>query len=84
MSLARSRINKDGELLLDARQQRTQERNRADVMDRFVELVRKASIKPKARKRTKPTAASRRRRLEDKKRRGQTKRMRRPVRQSDY
>jgi ribosome-associated protein len=79
MGLARGRINDRGELVMDGRRFRSQERNRADVMEKFADLVRRACVKPKARRRTSPTAASRRRRLENKKRRGETKHLRRSV-----
>lgn len=74
--LAGSRMTTDGELLIEARRYRTQEQNREDAIRRFVELVRKALVRPKARKKTKPTPASREERLKEKKRRGEIKKMR--------
>lgn len=74
--LAGSRMTTDGELLIEARCYRTQEQNREDAIRRFVELVRKALVRPKARKKTKPTPASREERLKEKKRRGEIKKMR--------
>lgn len=71
------RVTDDGVLVIDARRFRTQDRNRQDARDRLVEIVRKAARKPKPRKATRPTAASRRRRIEEKKQRGKVKRMRR-------
>jgi ribosome-associated protein len=70
------RITAEGVLVLDARQYRTQERNRRDALDRFTELVRKATEKPKRRRRTRPSREAKRRRLETKRRRGQVKRLR--------
>lgn len=74
--LAGNRITSDGMLLIEARRFRTQEQNREDAIQRFVELVRKALIPPKPRKRTKPTAASKAKRLKEKKARGNIKRLR--------
>ncbi|PKN66187.1 MAG: aminoacyl-tRNA hydrolase [Deltaproteobacteria bacterium HGW-Deltaproteobacteria-15] len=71
------RVTDDGVLVIDARRFRTQDRNRQDARDRLVEIVRKAARKPKPRKATRPTAASRQRRIEEKKQRGKVKRMRR-------
>jgi ribosome-associated protein len=75
--IAANRINKDGVLILEASQFRTQEQNRQEVINRLVELLRRAAHKPKARKKTRPTAASIERRLQRKRRRSQTKRLRR-------
>ena len=77
--LAGKRINEEGILIIDARRFRTQERNRQDALDRLAGLIRRASEKPKPRRRTRPTMASRERRLESKHQRSQAKRMRRPV-----
>jgi len=75
--LAGKRVTQDGILLIEARQHRTQERNREDAIARLVELIRKATEKPKPRKKTKPSLASKERRIESKKQRGKTKEMRR-------
>lgn len=75
--IAGSRITNDGILIIEAKRFRTQESNRQDSVDRFIELIRKAAVKPKARKATKPTAESRKVRVESKRRRGQVKSMRR-------
>ena len=81
--LAGRRLTGDGVLIIDARRYRTREQNRRDALDRLVALVRKAAIAPTPRKATRPTAASRRRRLEGKQRRGVLKRGRRRVRDAD-
>jgi ribosome-associated protein len=73
----------DGVLVIDARQFRTQLRNREDARERLVELIRRAAVRPKTRKRTKPTRASRQKRLEAKRHRGQTKKRRGRVRPTD-
>ncbi len=74
--LAGNRITSEGTLLIEAKRFRTQEQNREDAIQRFVELVRKALVKPKARKKTKPTKASKEIRIKEKKRRGDIKKMR--------
>ncbi len=81
--LAGSRMTEGGELVIDARQFRTQLKNRQDARERLVELIRKAAVRPKPRRRTKPTRASKERRLEGKRHRGQTKKRRGRVRSSD-
>jgi ribosome-associated protein len=75
--LAGSRVTADGVLILEAKQFRTQEKNREDAIERFYELVQKASVKPKPRHKTKPTKASKEKRLEGKKKRGEIKKNRR-------
>ena len=71
--LAGSRMTKDGVIVIQAQRFRTQERNRADAIDRLVELLREAMVRPTPRRPTKPTFASKQRRLEGKKRRGDIK-----------
>ncbi len=81
--LAGRRVTQDGILLIEARQFRTQERNREDAINRLIELVRQAVQKPKPRKKTKPSKAAKERRIESKKRRGEAKKMRRAVHPSE-
>jgi len=81
--LAGRRLSGDGVLVIDARRYRTRERNRHDALDRLVALIRRAAIAPTPRKATRPTAASKRRRLEGKQRRGNLKRRRRGVKDID-
>jgi ribosome-associated protein len=64
-------------LIIEAKRYRTQEQNRQDALERLASLIRKAAERPKPRKKTRPTQASRLRRLEAKRRRGQVKRLRR-------
>ena len=71
--LAGQRMTKDGIIVIHGQRFRTQERNRADVIDRLVELLREAMIRPTPRRATKPTFGSKQRRLEGKKRRGDIK-----------
>jgi ribosome-associated protein len=77
--LAGKRVSKEGVLVIDARRFRTQERNRQDAVDRLIQWVRRAGEKPKKRIKTKPTLRSRERRLEGKRQRSETKRLRKPV-----
>ena len=81
--LAHNRITKEGVLVIDARRFRTQGANRQDAMERLVKLIRKAAQKPQIRRKTKPTPGSKIRRLEDKRRRAQTKRLRRHISEAD-
>lgn len=77
--IAGKRVSKAGVLLIDARRFRTQERNRQDAVERLVQWIRRAAEKPKKRIKTRPTSSSRERRLEGKRQRSDTKRLRRPV-----
>ena len=76
--IAGSRLNSRGEVVLFADAYRTQARNRAAALERLDALVAAARQVPKARVPTKPSKAQRARRREDKKRRGEVKRNRRP------
>ncbi len=76
MRLAGSRMTREGVLVIDARRHRSQERNREDARDRLAELVRQSLVAPRKRRPTRPSAASRRRRMDTKSRRGETKRLR--------
>jgi ribosome-associated protein len=77
LRLAANRISSDGILTIEARRFRTQEQNREDARQRLVALVRKALEAPRPRRPTKPTHASKVRRIETKRQRGQVKRLRR-------
>ena len=80
--IARNRINDKGDLLIIAKRYRSQEQNRQDAIDRLVELIRKAAIPPKKRKPTHPTQASKEKRLETKRQRGEIKKLRRNIEES--
>jgi ribosome-associated protein len=71
--LAGQRLVDDGSILVQARSERSQEQNRRDALERLAALIRAALIEPKIRKKTRPTRASKERRIETKKRRGTTK-----------
>ena len=76
MRLAGKRMTKDGVLVLIAQNHRTQERNRAEALERLIALIQEASIRPTVRRATKPTKASKERRIEGKKRRSSIKGLR--------
>ncbi len=75
-ALAGRRLTDDGALLIIARNHRTQERNRAEAVERLSDLVRRALIEPRPRRATRPTRASKARRLDGKARHGRDKRLR--------
>jgi len=75
--LAGKKMGADGMLTIVARAKRTQEGNRRDAIERLVELIARACQRPKTRRDTRPTLASKKRRLESKRRHGQTKAQRR-------
>ncbi len=84
MKLAGRRLTQDGVLVLSVMTHRSQERNRAEALQRLVDLVRQAAAPPPPpRKRTRPTLASRVRRVEGKVRRGGVKSLRGKVRGED-
>ena len=71
--IAGQRMTKDGVIVIHAQRFRTQERNRQDAIDRLVEILSEAMIRPTPRRATRPTFASKQRRLEGKKRRSDVK-----------
>jgi ribosome-associated protein len=71
--MAGQKLIDDGSILISARSERSQEQNRRDALERLAELIRAALIEPKIRKKTRPTRASKERRIDSKKRRGTTK-----------
>ena len=74
--LAGRRLTADGVIVITAQRHRTQERNREDALERLVGLIRQATERPKPRRATRPTFASKKRRLEAKSKRGEVKRLR--------
>jgi len=82
-TFAGKRLTADGVLIIDARRHRTQERNRADAVERLLDVLRQAAEKPKPRIKTKPTKASKQRRHDAKRERGTLKRGRRKSDDSD-
>jgi ribosome-associated protein len=75
-TLAGRRLNGEGVIVITANQHRTQNRNREDALDRLLDLLREAAIAPIFRKPTRPTKASKTRRLEAKAHRASTKKLR--------
>ena len=73
LALRDGRITQDGVLIIKAQQYRTQEQNRADALERLAELIRSAGKTEKARRPTKPTLGSKKRRLDGKSRRATVK-----------
>ena len=79
-SLAGSRVNAAGEIVITARSYRTQEANREDARARLADLIAKAHVKPAKRKRTRPSKAAKAKRVDAKKQRGAVKQERGKVR----
>ncbi len=77
----RTRVTKSGHVVIHSHRFRDQPRNYADCMNKIREMIRAATVVPKKRKATKPSAGSKRRRLESKKRNSQRKQNRRAVRE---
>jgi len=76
LRLSDSRITADGVIIIKAQSHRTQEKNRADALERLKELILSAVVVQKARRATRPTRNSQKRRVEGKKRKGNTKALR--------
>ncbi len=76
--LAGKRLTSEGVLVIDARRFRFQERNRQDALERLLELIRQATIKPKPRRKTTPTLSSKVKRMDSKRIQGEKKRLRQP------
>jgi len=75
-ALAGARLTREGVIVITADRFRTQERNKADAIERLVDLVRRAADKPRPRKKTRPTRASQERRVDSKVKRGAVKKAR--------
>ena len=76
IQLAGKRVNTDGILIIEAKRFRTQEQNREAAIQRFVDLIQRSMIKPKARVKTKPTNTSKEKRLQKKRHHGEVKKIR--------
>jgi ribosome-associated protein len=76
VKLAGSKMTQAGVLIIEAKRYRAQEQNRSDAEQRLSVLIQKALVRPKRRQPSKPSAASQVRRVESKKRKGKTKRLR--------
>jgi len=84
MEVAGSRLTETGELIIESSRYRSQEQNRKDATRRLVELIRGAKQKPKQRRKTRPTAESKRKRLQQKRRQSEKKRLRHKPRGAEY
>ncbi len=78
-TLAGKRVTADGVLVIDSREHRTQAQNREAARTRLVALLQRAAHRPKARRKTRPTAGARERRIQSKKQRAEIKEARRPA-----
>ena len=83
LKLKDKRINKEGVVIIKAQRYRTQEKNRVEALQRLQELIKSVAIVRKKRISTKPTQASKTRRMDEKTKRGRDKRLRRKVREND-
>lgn len=83
LSMLSARVTREGDLIIKANRYRTQERNKHDALQRLYKLISIAAVIPKKRKKTKPSRASKERRLEKKKLHGRIK-LRRSKLNSDY
>jgi len=74
--IAGKRVNASGEIIIEARRFRTQQRNREDAMERLIQMIEKAATPPKIRHKSRPSAASKLKRLREKKKRADIKKFR--------
>jgi len=74
--LAGNRVNSSGEIIIEAKRFRTQQRNREDAMERLLQMIKKATIPPKIRHKSSPTIASNLNRLREKRQRADIKKLR--------
>lgn len=79
LELRDRRISKEGVIIIKAQQSRSQDKNKEAALKRLQDLIQKVSVTPKKRKATKPTKASKTRRLDSKTRHGKTKEMRKKI-----
>lgn len=74
--IAGKRVNASGEIVIEARRFRTQQRNREDAVERLIQMIETAAVPPKIRRKSRPTANSKLKRLSDKKKRADIKKLR--------
>jgi ribosome-associated protein len=79
LTLKDHRITDDGVIIIKSQEHRTQERNRRAALDRLGELIRSVLAEPKPRKKTRPSKIAKKKRVENKRRRGQVKKTRGPI-----
>lgn len=80
LNLGDSRITKDGVIVIKAQQHRTQEQNKEDAFNRLQALIKSVTVTPKKRKPTKPSRSAKKKRLDNKTKRGQIKSLRGNIR----
>jgi ribosome-associated protein len=83
LKLAGGKATADGVIIISARGSRSRETNRQDALSKLIDLIRKATERPKARIKTKATFSSKKRRLESKQKHGKVKKMRKGVKGED-
>ena len=83
LNLKDKRINKQGVIIIKAQRYRTQEKNRAEALERLQTLIKSVAVAKKRRVSTKPTRASKTRRMDEKTKRGRDKQLRRKVTDTD-
>jgi len=83
LKLKDKRISKQGVIIIKAQRYRTQEKNRAEALERLTDLIKSVAVVRKKRVSTKPTRAAKTRRLDDKARRGRDKQLRRKIKETD-
>jgi ribosome-associated protein len=83
IKIAGNKMTENGILVIKARRFRSQDKNRKDAIQRLTDLIRRASVRPKTRRKTKTPTAARKQRLTAKKKRGEIKRQRRAVELSE-
>ena len=81
--IAGRKMTEEGILIIKANRYRSQDKNRKDAIERLIALIRQATVKPKSRRKTRPSHAAKERRLSAKKRRSEIKRRRRGVKISE-
>jgi len=79
LALNDHRITDDGVIIIKSQEHRTQERNRRAALDRLGELIQSVLVEPKPRKKTRPSKIAKKKRIENKRRRGQVKKTRGPI-----
>jgi len=79
LALKDKRISKEGVLVIKAQQFRTQEKNRADALERLIELIKAVTVIQKARRATKPSKNAKRKRVDNKTQRGKLKQLRKNI-----
>jgi len=79
IQIAGKRVTEDGILIIEAKQQRTQERNKQDAINKLVALIREAAKEPKERKKTKPDKNAIQRRLDEKRKQSEKKESRKKI-----